>query len=202
QYNTAGKIAGHLRERLAGEASASEARRARLPKAPPDRQARAGDVAVVGMACRLPGGLDTPERLWACLEAGGCVVGALPEGRWQWPEGIDPAGRHRGIDRGGFLEDVDAFDAPFFRISPAEAETMDPQQRLLLELCWQAIEQAGYAPAALAGSATGVFIGASGSDYARLLDRSGRPTEAHYATGSSLAVLANRISYFYDFHGP
>src|SRR5690606_11624528 len=87
-------------------------------------------------------------------------------------------------------------------ISPAEAETMDPQQRLLLELCWQAIEQAGHAPAELAGSTTGVFIGASGSDYARLLDRSGRPTEAHYATGSSLAVLANRISYFYDFHGP
>src|SRR3546814_12060157 len=97
----------------------------------------------------------------------------------------DLAHAHKGIDRGGFLDEVAAFDAPFFRISPAEAQSMDPQQRILLELCWQAIEHAGYAPDALAGSRTGVFIGASGSDYVRLLDQSCHPAEANYGTGRS-----------------
>ncbi|MEX2631027.1 MAG: SDR family NAD(P)-dependent oxidoreductase [Tistlia sp.] len=214
RFNTAGKVADHLCEELApvrarpAKGRGRAARPAKAAKGGADspeaalRDAGARDVAVVGLACRLPGGLDTPEDLWACLRDGRSVLGELPAGRWRWPAGIEPEGRHRGIARGGFLEDVAAFDAPFFRISPAEAETMDPQQRLLLELCWQAIEQAGYAPAALAGSRTGVFVGASGSDYARLLDRSERPTEAHYGTGSAMAVLANRISYFYDLNGP
>lgn len=163
---------------------------------------RPQDVAIIGMACRLPGAIDTPQAFWECLQAGTSLVGKLPAERWQWPQDIDPAQRHQGIDRGAFLQDVAAFDAPFFRISPAEAESMDPQQRLLLELSWQAIEHAGYAPAALSGSATGVFIGASGADYARLLERSELPLDAHYGTGSSMAVLANRLSYYYDFTGP
>ncbi len=161
-----------------------------------------GDIAIIGMACRLPGGIDSPEALWDCLATGRSVIGQLPSGRWAWPADIDPAGRHRGIDRGGFLADIAAFDAPFFRISPTEAETMDPQQRILLELCWQAIEAAGLEPGMLAGSQTGVFIGASGSDYARLLDALPGPVAAHYGTGSAMSVIANRISYLLDLRGP
>ncbi|MEE7626363.1 SDR family NAD(P)-dependent oxidoreductase [Methylobacter sp. Wu8] len=205
QYNTADKIAGYLCEHVVPEQKQDhkrEAQQAKCVVTKPQGQASTQDVAIVGMACRLPGGIDTPEEFWRCLQTGASVVGELPAGRWQWPDEIDPAHKHQGIDRGGFLDNVAAFDAPFFRISPAEAESMDPQQRILLELGWQAIEQAGYAPDLLAGSNTGVFIGASGSDYARLLDQSRSPVDAHYGTGNSMAVLANRISYFYDFHGP
>jgi len=205
QYNTADKIAEYLCNRVIADQKQDDGDK-QPEKAPvaiksPDR-ARMQDVAIVGMACRLPGGIDTPEAFWQCLQTGTSAVGELPPGRWQWPDEIDPANKHKGIDRGGFLDDVAAFDAPFFRISPVEAESMDPQQRILLELGWQAIEHAGYAPDSLAGSNTGVFIGASGSDYARLLDQLGAPVDAHYGTGSSMAVLANRISYFYDFNGP
>ncbi|MCP5005914.1 MAG: polyketide synthase, partial [Planctomycetes bacterium] len=94
------------------------------------------------------------------------------------------------------------FDAAFFRISPKEAEMMDPQQRILLELSWSCLEDAGILPESLKNSDTGVFIGASGSDYAHLLYDAGVEVEAHLGTGSSLAVLANRISYFFDFSGP
>jgi acyl transferase domain-containing protein/enoyl-CoA hydratase/carnithine racemase/acyl carrier protein len=205
QYNTTDKIAEYLCNAVIADQKPDDGdkqpEQAHVAIKPPD-QVRMQDVAIVGMACRLPGGIDTPEAFWQCLQTGTSAVGELPPGRWQWPHGIDPANKHKGIDRGGFLDDVAAFDAPFFRISPVEAESMDPQQRILLELGWQAIEQAGYAPNSLAGSNTGVFIGASGSDYARLLDQLGVPVDAHYGTGSSMAVLANRISYFYDFNGP
>ncbi|HEY0838303.1 MAG TPA: type I polyketide synthase, partial [Azospirillum sp.] len=205
QYNTTEKIAGYLCERFAQDAPPATTS-SPTPK-PPERNRRDApvreqDVAIIGMACRLPGGIHSPDEFWAVLRDGVSVIGGLPADRWRWPDGIDPAHRHRGIDRGGFLDEVAAFDAPFFRVSPAEAESMDPQQRMLLELSWQAIENAGYAAGTLAGSRTGVFIGASGSDYARLLDQSGQPAEAHYGTGSSMAVLANRISYFFDFLGP
>nr|QEO74705.1 phosphopantetheine-binding domain-containing pro [uncultured bacterium] len=196
QHDTADKLAGYLGDQVAAGAAPRAEVRSNRPKT---QQARTQDVAIVGMACRLPGGIHTPDDLWTCLEAGRSVIGSLPAGRFTWPDGIDPTARHRGIDRGGFLDDVAAFDAPFFRISPAEAETMDPQQRILLELCWHAMEHAG---CSLAGSRTGVFIGASGSDYARLLDQSGTPTAAHSGTGNAMAVLANRLSYFYDLRGP
>jgi len=205
QYNTTDKIAEYLCNAVIADQKQDDGDK-QPEKAPvaiksPD-QVRMQDVAIVGMACRLPGGIDTPEAFWQCLQTGTSAVGELPAGRWQWPDEIDPADKHKGIDRGGFLDDVAAFDAPFFRISPVEAESMDPQQRILLELGWQAIEHAGYAPNSLAGSNTGVFIGASGSDYARLLDQLNAPVDAHYGTGNSMAVLANRISYFYDFNGP
>ncbi|MGZ9709219.1 SDR family NAD(P)-dependent oxidoreductase [Glaciimonas sp. GNP009] len=208
QYNTADKIAAYfcdanidLKSPLPGQPKANTAPK-QMPPLAGDRQIRPEDIAIIGMACRLPGGIDTPNAFWNLLREGASLVGDLPAGRWQWPTEIDPASKHKGIDRGAFLDDAASFDAPFFRISPAEAESMDPQQRLMLELSWQAIEHAGYAPQSLAGSDTGVFIGASGSDYARLLDHIDAPVDAHYGTGSSMAVLANRISYFYDFVGP
>lgn len=209
QYNTADKVAGYLCEQLVQDAPFQEVpskKPSRSKKAlqgkKPENSVKNRDVAIVGMACRLPGGINSPDELWTCLKSGSSVIGDLPPGRWEWPDEIDLAEKYKGIDRGGFLDDVASFDAPFFRISPAEAETMDPQQRILMELCWQTIEHAGYAPDSLAGSRTGVFIGASGSDYARLMDQSGRLAEAHTGTGSSMAVLANRLSYFYDFRGP
>jgi polyketide synthase PksN len=167
-----------------------------------DRSGEKDGVAIIGVALRLPGGMATLEDLWRLLKDGGSAIGRLPEGRWQWPTDIDPLTRHAGIDLGGFLERIDTFDAGFFRISPKEAELMDPQQRILLELGSQAIEDAGYSRESLAGSKTGVFIGASGSDYLRLLDNSGIPVDAHFGTGNSMAILANRLSYFFDFSGP
>ncbi|MEH1972440.1 MAG: SDR family NAD(P)-dependent oxidoreductase [Nostoc sp.] len=159
-------------------------------------------VAIVGLACRLPGGINNPESLWDLLKNGGSVIEKLPEGRWQWPRDIDPEGKHQGIDWGGFLSQIDLFDAGFFRISAIEAQSMDPQQRILMELAWQTLENAGITANKVAGSSTGVFVGASGSDYCRVMEQVGIPIEAHVATGTSLAALANRISYFFDLRGP
>lgn len=203
EHNTVAKMVAALARQLRGTAAIDAAAVEPASQAPSaDSDASAEDIAIIGMACRLPGGIDTPEALWACLQMGTSVIGSLPAGRWEWPTDIDPAQQHQGIERGGFLDDIAGFDAAFFRISAAEAESMDPQQRILLELAWSAIERAGYAPAAWSGSPTGVFIGASGSDYARLQGQSGIALDAHYGTGSSLAILANRLSYFYDFNGP
>lgn len=159
-------------------------------------------IAIVGVACRLPGGVRNLEQLWELLSHGTSVVGRLPADRWSWPSSIQPEGEHKGIDQGGFLDDISGFDPLFFRISPKEAEWMDPQQRILLELSWECLEDAGYPARDLAGTKTGVFIGASGSDYARLLSRHLDEVDANYGTGTSMAALPNRISYFYDFQGP
>lgn len=159
-------------------------------------------IAIVGLGCRLPGGINNPELLWDLLKNGGSVIEKLPAGRWQWTSDIDPDNKQKGIDWGGFLSEIDLFDADFFRISAIEAQSMDPQQRILMELAWQTLENAGITPNSIAGSNTGVFIGASGSDYSRLMERVGVPIEAHVATGTSLAALANRISYFLNLLGP
>ena len=161
-----------------------------------------GEIAIIGVACRLPTEIDNPEALWELLKNSGSVIQKLPKGRWQWPSDIDPDSRHRGIDYGGFLSHLDRFDASFFHISPTEAQSMDPQQRILMELAWQTLENAGVTAEELATSTTGVFIGASGSDYYRMIDWAHIAIEPHFGTGASLAVLANRISYFFDWRGP
>ncbi len=155
-------------------------------------------VAIVGMACTLPGGIDHPERLWDALVAGESKIGAYPAARGPWAD----AEERPGIDRGGFVRDADAFDAAFFRMSPAEALVTDPQQRMLMELAWACAEDAGILPSTLQGTRTGVFVGASNADYSRLLQQAGLDVEAHHGVGSSLAILANRISYFFDLSGP
>ncbi|MGZ5445522.1 MAG: SDR family NAD(P)-dependent oxidoreductase [Thermoanaerobaculia bacterium] len=156
------------------------------------------DIAVIGMACRLPGGIETPDQLWRVLASSECVVGTYPAARGAWPAATE----YPGIDQGGFVKDADAFDAAFFRISPAEAQITDPQQRMLLELAWSCLEDAGVLPATLRGSKAGVFVGASNCDYSRLVQEAGLEIEAHNGVGSSLAILANRISYFFDLSGP
>ena len=154
------------------------------------------DIAIVGMSCKLPGGIETPGQLWQVLVEQKCVVGPFPTARCKWPSD------NPGIVQGGFMKDVDAFDAPFFRISPAEALRMDPQQRILLELAWSCLEDAGIVPANLKGTNTGVFIAASNCDYSRLIQEAGLEVQAHQGIASSLAVLANRLSYFFDLCGP
>lgn len=160
-------------------------------------------VAVVGAACLLPGGIGNPEQLWKLLEEGRDAIGRLPPWRWTWPSNIDPEGQHRGIDIGGFADGIEKFDAGFFRISPREAAVMDPQQRILLQLTWACLEDAGQVPQSLAGSRTGVFVGASGSDYQlRLSEELRDEIDGHFGLATSMAILANRLSYFYDLTGP
>ena len=159
-------------------------------------------VAIVGVACRFPGGAVSAESFWQLLESGRNGIVTLPAGRWSWPSFVDLGGKHRGIDKAGFLERIDEFDAPFFRISGKEAELMDPQQRLLLELSWEAMEDAGHRPSELSGQKIGVFVGVCHGDYRELLTAALDSAESYLGTGSADSLLSNRLSFFYDFKGP
>ncbi|MFF4417777.1 type I polyketide synthase, partial [Streptosporangium sp. NPDC001559] len=152
-------------------------------------------IAVIGLACRLPGA-PNPADLWELLRSGHDATGEPSEGRLRADPGI--AG-----PRGGFLDRVDLFDAGFFGVSPREAAAMDPQQRLVLELAWEALEDAGLPPATLAGTASGVFLGAMASDYATLVYRNGaNAVTRHTLAGLTRGILANRVSYFLGLRGP
>ncbi|AEW95639.1 MULTISPECIES: type I polyketide synthase [Streptomycetaceae] len=157
-------------------------------------------IAVIGMACRLPGA-DGPEAFWRLLRTGTDAIGEVPEGRYDPAVLAGPDGDR--IRHGGFIDRPEEFDAAFFGISPAEALAMDPQQRLVLELAWEALEDARIVPARLAGADTGVFIGATWDDYARLLHEYGPGALDHYRlTGVNRGLLANRVSYALGLRGP
>ncbi len=169
-------------------------------------RARHEPIAIVGAGCRYPGGVETPEDLWRLVRAGVDAVGEVPADRWDADAYYDPDPKAPGkmiTRRGGFLNRVDGFDAQFFGISPREAATMDPQQRMLLETATEALESAGLATDRLAGSATGVFVGITTSDYGQLL-RLGGPenSDVYSATGAALNAAAGRISFTYGFQGP
>ncbi|HEX6499962.1 MAG TPA: type I polyketide synthase, partial [Micromonosporaceae bacterium] len=152
-------------------------------------------IAIVGMSCRLPEAGD-PAAFWRLLRAGEDAVTEVPEGRW----GDVDVTEYR---RGGFIADVDRFDAAFFGISPREAAAMDPQQRLTLELAWEALEHARIAPTALRGTRTGVYVGAIGGDYATLHDRHGVDAlSSHTLTATQRGIIANRVSYLLGLRGP
>lgn len=163
-------------------------------------------IAIVGMACRFPGGIRGPDDLWDMLDNGRDVVGTFPTDRgWDLDTLVDPTGERPGtstVDRGSFLRDVGSFDCGFFGISPREALSMDPQQRLLLESVWEALENGGIDPTALYESNTGVFLGATDHDYGT--DLTGIPTEieGNAMIGRSGAVSAGRISYTLGLNGP
>ncbi|OBK41111.1 polyketide synthase [Mycobacterium sp. 1245111.1] len=162
------------------------------------------DIAVVGLATRLPGDMNTPDETWAALLEGRDAITDLPEGRWS--EFMDEPRLAEMISkartRGGYLSDIKGFDSEFFALSKTEADNVDPQQRMTLELTWEALEHARIPASSLRGESVGVFVGTSVMDYSYLAMSD--PTVAHpYAiTGVASSIVANRVSYFFDFHGP
>ena len=170
-------------------------------------RARTEPIAIVGLACRLPGGVDSPERYWRLLADGVDAVTGVPRARWEIDRVYDPDPDTPGkmySRHGGFLDGVDRFDSWFFRISPREAQSLDPQQRLLLESAWEALEDAGIAADGLRGSATGVYVGLTTNDYAQLLTRAGdgRQLDAYYFTGNPPNTAAGRLAYTFGWTGP
>src|SRR5262245_34137203 len=170
-------------------------------------RARTESVAIVGIGCRFPGGVRDAHGFWQLLHQGRDAVTEVPAERWDVNDYYDADPEAPGkmyIRWGGFLDGVDRFDAGFFRISPREADGMDPQQRLLLEVAWEALENAGIAADRLAGSATGVFVGVSGNDYAQIAGGyvDPRRLDAYSGTGSIDSVAAGRISYVLGLQGP
>jgi len=215
QYNTADKISRFIQDNalhFSGEKAVgaiphkNESINDKIARKPiistSQNQHRKNDIAIIGVSLRFPGELTTTDDFWDFLKAEKSAIGTMPRDRWNWPADVDIAGEKAYLLRGGYLASVDEFDAPFFRISPKEAELMDPQQRILLELSWGVIEDAGYKPSSMQGSDTGVYIGACHFEYRKLLEASDFAKDAYLSTGSSGSIIANRISYFYNFQGP
>jgi acyl transferase domain-containing protein/NADPH:quinone reductase-like Zn-dependent oxidoreductase/short-subunit dehydrogenase len=169
---------------------------------------RAEPLAIIGMACRLPGGANTPDALWDMLRRGADACGPVPAERWASDDYYDvsaDAPGHTHAARAHFLNvPVGAFDAPFFGVSAKEALSLDPQQRLLLEVTWEALEDAGLDPVRLRGSRTGIFTGISSDDYAQAHRHSGRLDliDGYALTGTCFAPAAGRVSYTFGFEGP
>ncbi|AXK36280.1 hypothetical protein DVA86_30530 [Streptomyces armeniacus] len=163
-------------------------------------------IAVVGMACRLPGGADSPEELWRLLAEGRDAISAFPTDRgWDLDGLYHPDPDHPGTAAtrgGGFLRGVADFDAEFFGISPREALAMDPQQRLLLEGVWRAFEDAGIDPESRRGTDTGVYAGVTGTDYAYLAHADRTRLQGYWGLGTLGAVASGRVAYTYGFQGP
>jgi polyketide synthase 13 len=162
------------------------------------------DIAIVGIATRFPGDMNTPDETWQALLEGRDAITDLPEGRWEEfldePRIAERVGKAR--TRGGYLSDIKGFDAEFFALSKMEADNIDPQQRMALELTWEALENARIPASSLRGGSVAVYIGSSLNDYSFLAMSD--PSIAHpYAiTGTASSIIANRVSYFYDFRGP
>ena len=206
EYETLAALAGHLAEICTPPAQISEERL--TVDSAPASYAAAPDpeepFAIVGMSAVLPGSPDL-ETFWAHLLAADDLISEIPADRWDWRALYgDPLMEtdKTDIKWGGFMPEIDKFDAAFFGISPREAVLMDPQQRIFLETVWKTIEDAGYGPGQLAGSNTGLFVGSGGIDYHDLLIRNGIEVGAHSATGMMHSVLANRVSYLLNLRGP
>ncbi len=162
------------------------------------------DIAIVGLSTRLPGDMNSPEETWQALLEGRDAITDLPEGRWSefLAEPRIAARVAAARTRGGYLKEVKGFDSEFFAVAKTEADNIDPQQRMAMELTWEALEHARIPASSLRGGAVGVYIGVSNNDYQFLAVSD--PTVAHpYAiTGTATSIIANRVSYFYDFRGP
>jgi len=195
-YPTIKALAGHL-------AGISNAVSPEVKKSAP-RDLESHSIAVIGMGCRFPGA-DSPEAFWQLILDKTHAVSEVPADRWNKDHFYDQkrgAPGKMNTKWGGFLKNVDQFDPQFFGISPREAAHMDPQQRLLLEVTWEALENAGIPAEKINDSATGVFIGISGSDYSRMHFNTAAATDAYAGPGNALCIAANRISYLLNLHGP
>lgn len=164
-------------------------------------------IAIIGMSCRFPGEANNPEEFWKLLRNGVDAITEVPKDRWDIDAYYDPNPDTSGkiyTRYGGFLQDIDQFDPQFFGISPRAAAIADPQQRLLLQVSWEAMENAGQIRERLPGSQTGVFVGITTNDYARLLVQDGglSQIDANYLTGNPLNTAAGRISYTLGLQGP
>ncbi|OKI02215.1 polyketide synthase [Streptomyces sp. CB02923] len=159
-------------------------------------------IAIVGMSCRLPGGVQSPEDLWELLKDGRDGITGFPTDRgWNLDVLAGDGSGSSATSEGGFV-DAASFDADFFGISPREAVTMDPQQRILLETSWEALERAGIDPGSLRGSDTGVFVGTSGIDYTNTVMNSREDIEGHGSTGLIASILSGRVAYSFGLEGP
>ena len=162
-------------------------------------------IAIIGLGCRLPGDIHGPDQLWDFLTAGRSAVSTVPDGRWQaFDDGSSTTATALAetTQWGSFLNDIDAFDADYFGITPREADRIDPQQRLLLEVAVEAFEHAGIPAETLQRSQTGVFVGSCVSEYGYLASRDISKIDAWTGTGGALSIIANRLSYFLDLRGP
>jgi len=162
-------------------------------------------IAIVGMACRFPGGANDPRSFWELLREGVDAITEVPPERWNASRfhHVNAAAPGRTVSRwGGFASNAEAFDASFFGIAPREAARMDPQQRWLAEVTWEAIEDAGLAPERISGTRTGVFVGISHSDYPNLVISDRLSIDGYLNSGSALSIAANRLSFLFNLRGP
>jgi acyl transferase domain-containing protein len=205
---TPSALAGHLREEICpgtgGQAESADGTRASR-----DRQSIAASgepIAIVGMGCRFPGEVYSPDDFWRLVSAGTDAVSSFPEDRgWDTGRLYDPDPDHQGTTiarAGGFLRGAASFDAGFFGMSPREAVATDPQQRLLLEVAWEALENAGIDPLSLSGSRTGVFVGTNGQDYANVMLNAAEQAEGYVVTGAGASVISGRVAYVLGLEGP
>ncbi|MEU9481740.1 SDR family NAD(P)-dependent oxidoreductase [Streptomyces sp. NPDC048191] len=200
-YPTTAKLSSHLLSTVLGRTPDPSA--GVIRSGPVDASRSDEPIAIVAMACRLPGGVSEPDDLWRLVAEGRDAIGPFPDARWDVESLYDPDPDALGKSytrEGGFLDDIESFDPSFFGITPREAAAMDPQQRLLLETSWEALERAGIVPAQLAGSSTGVYVGMFGSGYLAgpALDQ----LDGYVGTGSALSVASGRLAYALGLHGP